>query len=164
MTVANLRYVNVTADDFIDLLSPMGYSVVKPDGVKELTFGRAVGTPSLRLTLRVYTSVVQGNGRKKGGDAIRAALFGLVDGKPIFLRGTKRSHRIPTWRDNLLRKIRVLEDLAAKMVAAGTPFLDNVTCPQCNAQMVRRESKHGEFFGCRRYPTCRGLRAVHDEI
>lgn len=39
------------------------------------------------------------------------------------------------------------------------------TCPTCNAPMVRRVAKTGphagkEFFGCPRYPACRGIRQV----
>lgn len=32
------------------------------------------------------------------------------------------------------------------------------SCPQCHADMVRRVSTHGPFWGCSRYPSCRGIR------
>lgn len=39
------------------------------------------------------------------------------------------------------------------------------SCPRCNAEMVRRSAKSGvnagtEFWGCSRYPQCRGTRPV----
>lgn len=39
------------------------------------------------------------------------------------------------------------------------------TCPQCDATMLRREARHGsnagkEFWGCIRYPNCKGTRQV----
>lgn len=39
------------------------------------------------------------------------------------------------------------------------------TCPQCGSAMVRRSAKHGhnaghKFFGCSRYPECRGTRPI----
>jgi len=38
----------------------------------------------------------------------------------------------------------------------------DVTCPQCGAPMVMRESKKGQnagkqFWGCSRFPQCRGI-------
>jgi len=27
-------------------------------------------------------------------------------------------------------------------------------CPECNAEMVLRDSKYGLFYGCSRYPDC----------
>ena len=30
------------------------------------------------------------------------------------------------------------------------------SCPRCNAHMVRRRSKGDDFWGCSRYPRCRG--------
>jgi DNA topoisomerase I len=33
-------------------------------------------------------------------------------------------------------------------------------CPQCNAPMVKRQSKHGAFWGCTRYPNCKGTRKI----
>ena len=34
------------------------------------------------------------------------------------------------------------------------------SCPRCHAHMVRRISRHGPFWGCSRYPSCRGTRAL----
>ena len=33
-----------------------------------------------------------------------------------------------------------------------------IPCPECNARMVLRKGKHGNFFGCSTYPTCTGTR------
>lgn len=30
-------------------------------------------------------------------------------------------------------------------------------CPRCNAKMNRKSGKYGEFWGCSRYPDCRGV-------
>jgi ssDNA-binding Zn-finger/Zn-ribbon topoisomerase 1 len=30
------------------------------------------------------------------------------------------------------------------------------TCPKCGAKMVRRSGKYGSFYGCTRYPYCKG--------
>ena len=34
------------------------------------------------------------------------------------------------------------------------------SCPQCHADMVQRVSRHGPFWGCSRYPSCRGIRGL----
>jgi ssDNA-binding Zn-finger/Zn-ribbon topoisomerase 1 len=34
-------------------------------------------------------------------------------------------------------------------------------CPKCNAEMVKRAGKHGEFYGCSNYPRrCNGTRSL----
>ena len=37
--------------------------------------------------------------------------------------------------------------------AAGTP-----SCPRCGSAMQRRSGRYGQFWGCSRYPKCRGTR------
>lgn len=34
------------------------------------------------------------------------------------------------------------------------------SCPRCSSAMVQRQSKHGQFWGCSRYPGCRGTRSA----
>lgn len=38
--------------------------------------------------------------------------------------------------------------------------VDVVSCPQCGAAMRQRNGKFGAFWGCTRYPDCRGTRQV----
>ena len=45
----------------------------------------------------------------------------------------------------------------------GTALSGSVTCPTCGSWMVRRTAKRGyrrgnQFWGCSRYPACRGTR------
>ena len=37
---------------------------------------------------------------------------------------------------------------------------DAVLCPKCGAEMVKRHGKYGWFYGCSRYPDCRGTRPI----
>lgn len=41
---------------------------------------------------------------------------------------------------------------------ANTP-----TCPVCTSPMAKRSSARGEFFGCTKYPNCRGTRAINSD-
>lgn len=38
--------------------------------------------------------------------------------------------------------------------------MDAVLCPKCGAAMVKRHGKYGWFYGCSRYPDCRGTRSL----
>lgn len=38
------------------------------------------------------------------------------------------------------------------------PALSDKTCPRCNSHMVLRNGRHGKFFGCSRFPYCKGTR------
>jgi hypothetical protein len=47
-------------------------------------------------------------------------------------------------------------DGAAKAGDAG-----GMKCPQCGSPMVQRNGKYGAFWGCTRYPECRGTRRAN---
>jgi DNA topoisomerase-1 len=36
----------------------------------------------------------------------------------------------------------------------------NVACPKCGAPMVKRTGSRGDFWGCSKYPTCKGTRHI----
>ncbi len=74
----------------------------------------------------------------------------LVDG-PILLDMIKQAKRAPTTQGVLSTK-------------NGSPF-SAPQCPQCASKMVERAAKRGtnvgsKFWGCSRYPDCKGTRAV----
>ena len=35
-----------------------------------------------------------------------------------------------------------------------------LACPLCKADMVLKSGQHGDFFGCSKFPKCRGTRAI----
>ena len=47
---------------------------------------------------------------------------------------------------------------ASSFDVPGAPPPAAVLCPQCNAPMKQRSGKYGNFWGCTRYPECRGTR------
>ena len=34
-------------------------------------------------------------------------------------------------------------------------------CPECNAEMILRNSKYGKFYGCSTFPTCKATHGAH---
>lgn len=40
------------------------------------------------------------------------------------------------------------------------PVLSNVTCPRCSAKMILRNGRRGKFYGCSRFPYCRGTKSA----
>ena len=38
------------------------------------------------------------------------------------------------------------------------PVLSDATCPRCNARMVLRHGRFGKFYGCSKFPYCKGTR------
>lgn len=38
------------------------------------------------------------------------------------------------------------------------PVYEGVRCPDCDGEMVSRKSQYGTFWGCKKYPRCRGTR------
>jgi len=53
----------------------------------------------------------------------------------------------------------------AALVQAKEPVAAEATCPQCGSSMVKRTARKGgnaggEFWGCSKFPTCRGVRPL----
>lgn len=40
-------------------------------------------------------------------------------------------------------------------------MIAEVLCGECGAPMSLRESRHGPFYGCTRYPACKGSHGAH---
>ena len=38
------------------------------------------------------------------------------------------------------------------------PLLSDRVCPRCHSKMVLRDGKRGKFYGCSRFPYCKGTR------
>lgn len=39
---------------------------------------------------------------------------------------------------------------------------DYVRCPKCQSLMILRQSEYGEFFGCNKFPKCKGTRKLEE--
>jgi hypothetical protein len=46
----------------------------------------------------------------------------------------------------------------ASVRSSPRPIQPAPTCPACDAPMRRRKGRYGDFWGCSRYPSCRGTR------
>lgn len=60
--------------------------------------------------------------------------------------------------------LRLIKETGCVTTPAKAPE-KNPACPKCGETMVRRRAKRGEaagseFWGCARYPQCRGIRAI----
>lgn len=58
------------------------------------------------------------------------------------------------------KNIRIVER-AAVAAAKPPPVLSDKICPRCNARMILRNGRRGKFYGCSRFPYCRGTREAH---
>ena len=63
--------------------------------------------------------------------------------------------RKPRQRPRVLRFLPSLGDGDEEVRV--DPLLE---CPECGSPMVERDSRHGTFFGCARFPDCRGSMTV----
>jgi len=37
-------------------------------------------------------------------------------------------------------------------------MIEETLCPDCNSKMISRKGKYGVFWGCSKYPECKGTR------
>lgn len=138
------NYVKITEVEMDALLLPQGFVPVTLEGTKEKVYGKRCDRDGRAITLRVYSSIVDGESRGNGGDAIHVAAFMKADDRIVKISGDRRVHRVARWRDNLQNRI----DNFAEAIGPA--------CPRCSAPTVKRNGRYGEFFGCSTYPQCTG--------
>lgn len=134
------KFIAVTIEDMDAFLVKRGFAQLFIAGVTETVYARDMGNG---YTLAVFTGIEGGVSRKKGDDAIRVAL--MHSGK--VLTSLPHVKRLATWRDNLTARFRDWRTMAS-----------DLPCPECKGLLVLRRSKHGEFYGCAKFPVCRGRR------
>ena len=132
------RFVTVTAEDMDVFLVKRGFTPMALAGVREAVYGRVMGNGYI---LAVFTGIEDGVSRRKGKDAMRVAL--IHSGKVL----TTMPHvkRLATWRENLTDRFRNWKTMAGEK-----------PCPLCGGLTLMRRSKRGQFYGCARFPECRG--------
>jgi DNA topoisomerase-1 len=67
-----------------------------------------------------------------------------------------RSQTAATATDRAPRKKRSTRRTSSAKQSADP----NVLCPKCNSPMVKRHGSRGDFWGCSKYPVCKGTRNI----
>lgn len=134
------EYTRFSRDEFEDCLSQTGleFNEVKISGTKELVYEAT--TPDGTFVLRVWSSLDRrtGKARDKGSDAIRTVVIHKPTGRPVLKE--KRTNRIKTWRKNLKKKIKNVQERKSELHF----------CDKCGRLMVLRENSNtgNKFWGC----------------
>jgi hypothetical protein len=141
----NNIYHAVTAEELESALSEIPnvtFGRIRIERVRE----RVYQTPVARnCWLVCYSSIVDGEARGVGEDAIRFVVFyrGQAGTKDRVVVKAKRVHRITTWRKNLSARVESM-----------LKTIESIKCPRCGSLMTTRKGKFGSFSGCVRYPDC----------
>lgn len=64
------------------------------------------------------------------------------------------------YRYNQLLRVSGREAADEWLAARHKPqtVIENLKCPDCDGMMVPRSGPYGKFWGCKRYPSCKGTR------
>lgn len=135
------KYQPINETEMVDFLTAQGFSEIPTPAHQEMVFSKLLVKGQYPICLRVYTSVVRGEARDCGEDAIRVCLVTKTKDKDDkeAVRGfgkSKRVYRVEGWKKNLQSRIDQWEGMQSP------------PCPQCSAPMVARKGKNGEFWGC----------------
>lgn len=174
-------FTNVTETDIAAVLEPLGFTKVDLPGTGEITFSKRITFENAPTIVRVYTAIFKDSGesRPAGQDAIRVCLGRAIEEnghtRVRIFKTLPTVRRIGTWKAHLLDRIIGIGDglvevkatvseldllegrTAPPEVAKGT----EIKCPLCGAHMVGpKPSRKGPFYGCSRFPVCRGSRNV----
>lgn len=145
------RYVQVTLDDFVGLLGPLGFTNREEGG--QVVFAVTRQTSAGTATIKVYTSIphagAEATAREVGEDSIKVAGVWRGPRDPKAFPLHKRlpyAARTRGWRLAVLARVA---EVAALFTAA--------TCRKCGAPTVERARRDGvgTFRGCCRYPHCK---------
>ena len=92
--------------------------------------------------------------KMSGKDSIR--VWVEYQGKPI-KKSQRWITRVAGWRDRLRDKLsescKIINDMD-----------NSPKCPQCGGKMVLRAGVHGQFYGCLKFPNCRGTRDYEEKL
>lgn len=174
-------FTNVTKDMIAKVLKPLGFEEVDLKNTHEVTFSKVIEFEGADTIVRVYTGILKdtGESRPAGEDAIRVCLarFDPQQGRIRVFKTLQTVRRIGTWARHLRERIDGIgtglvppkpktglseEDLLG-IRKPDLPAAKDVACPLCGAHMVGpKQGKNGRFFGCSRFPTCRGARNIGD--
>ena len=140
------KYVQPTLEQFQTVLTPQGFQAIELPGTLELVLAKRVDKDGQPLSLRVYTSLdPNGLGRDCGEDAIRVEVYYRTPEATIRrVGGSKRINRVAGWDKRLSERIEKWEESLGPQ------------CPKCGSPTVERNGKESKFWGCCRFPTCRG--------
>jgi hypothetical protein len=145
------KSIIITRQEMDTFLKPRGFQIVEVPGTKEIVYSKIVDH---EMCLRVYTSIVNGESRSNGEDAIRVVLvtraINEVTGKyEVKIIGSdRRVHRVIGWRANLQNRLDNWRDQLGP------------ACPNCGRVTVQRRSRKGPFWGCSGYPICVSIQPI----
>lgn len=150
------KYTEITQEEFDKHIKHLGYGFERINDKKaqEIVYeSRPAIHGNEDVVARVYSSIDKrsGTSRSKGSDAIRTVLFDKSINKVI--GGRTRTHRIPTWKGNLRKKVESLMAETEEYV---------IDCDECGGWLVEREGKNGKFYGCTNYPSCDNTEAIEE--
>lgn len=176
MTALN-TFCNVTEKDIAEALTPLGFVKIDLPNTGEVVFSKKITFEGLPTICRVYTAIMKGTGESRGPgkDAIRICLGRAIDSQIRIFKTLPTIKRIGTWRYHLLDRISSIGDGMATITTSLSeidllegrqePGVKEITpgtklkCPECGAAMCGpKPGKHGPFYGCSRFPHCRGIR------
>ena len=143
------RFQEISFFDFSSWMFGIGFEAVDLENVFEYVWERKIVTRKYpdRFIVRIYSSISKNTNetRETGSDAIRVMLFDTVLDKPV---KDWTVYRTKNAKSNVIARARD---------AWGYVIDSNHHC-SCGSLMVQRSSRHGNFFGCTTYPTCKETR------
>jgi ribosomal protein L37AE/L43A len=81
---------------------------------------------------------------------------GLGQGLSISSREEFHQNAEQAWSEYVQSNRTVFEKTPS--IPANSPTPESVKCPECGSEMVSRNGKYGRFWGCKKYPNCKGTR------
>ncbi len=134
-----------TKDDFESALDRIGGDWKPQERYNEHVYSAVHGGGRVIINSTVS---VDGTSRPKGKDSIRV----VVEHSGKHMKGSQRwITRVPGWAERLERSV-----IEARI---HINELDHSPkCPNCEGAMVIRKGVHGQFYGCLKFPICRGTR------
>lgn len=166
--MTNTRYVPISQADMENLLEiEMGFTRADQDTSWEMIWEREVVTKKgvhYPYKIVVFSTIDRRTGwsRDCGTDAIRLVLMDTVTGRPCAVKGTPKPR--------VFRTKNALVNLRQKARDMFRFVLENHTCPNCNALMVKRRGgpNNHEFYGCSHFAPgnrhhCTGTKRIPQE-
>ncbi len=160
--VNEINYWRYYSDDDIyreKVLESYGYRFLR---VNRFNIGK---DPIQTLDKRIASLVKTRKGNHEIVHTIHETIEGLSEGEMKECPKCKQIKKLDDFKDNSLisGSGRICKDCkgiknASTKKQTKEKTSSNIICPKCGSPMVPRTGRLGKFFGCSRYPYCRGTR------
>lgn len=127
--------------------------------MRQFNFGQSVDPGECRMKQEIFRLEIE-NVKEGEEPQVRQVVERMAE-RLLIISANHICQTHPDWREHGKLTVEVVENAPNPTFTHGMEG-DNpsVSCPVCKSAMKRKQGSNGPFYGCSRFPECRGTRRI----